>query len=262
MLAISLTGCFSDETSLSSICENHPHVCNDIKTKGWCKTERFDIIQSRYRQITTPNDQENLYNSLIKWKKFSSCIEAASNIKRKSIDDRDPTKAASFVNSVREIEKLEQQTVNSQFPQLLYYHWAQSGHDANIDKLIKLDQQNKLDTTELQLMMASYYSKVDQLMAAKAQYNALTLLTQEDLAALDHSIFASLSTHYYQTKELKLSYIWARVAVKFGLKANLYSSLTTQLKRNGIKLSNLDKKADKVFQSIQALSFIPPDKSI
>lgn len=262
MFAISLSGCFSDETSIRGICENNPQICDDIKTKGWCKSERTNLIRNRQRQITAPKDQKNLYNSLINWKEFSHCIEAASNIKRRSIEDRDPTKAASFVNSVREIEKLERQTANSQLPQLLYYHWAQSGDDVKIDKLIRLDKKNKLNTTELQLMMSSYYSKFNKLMAAKAQYNALELLTQDDLDKLDHSIFASLSTYYYQKGELKRSYIWARVAIKFGLKANLYSSLTIKLKRSGVKLPNLDQEADDIFQSIESLSFNPLNKSI
>jgi hypothetical protein len=260
MLALSLSGCFSDETSIRGICENNPQICDDIKTKGWCKSERTNLIRNRQRQITAPKDQQNLYNSLINWKEFSHCIEAASNIKRRSIEDRDPTKAASFVNSIREIEKLERQTANSQLPQLLYYHWAQSGDDVKIDRLIKLDKNNKLNTTELQLMMSSYYSKFNKFKAANAQYNALALLTQDDFEQLDHSIFASLSTYHYQQKNLKLSYIWAQVAVKFGLKANLYSSLTTELKRSGVKLPNLEQKAEEIFLSIESLTFIPPKK--
>jgi len=255
LLAISLTGCIDDERSINGICENHSQICTDIETKGWCKNERALLIRNRLQQIKAPNDQENHYRSLINWKKFSYCIEAASNIKRRNIDDRDPTKAASFINSVREIEKLEQQTINSQLPQLLYYHWVQSGNDIKIDTLLKLDQNNKLDTTELQLMMSSYYSKINGKKAAKAQYNALELLTQQDLDSIDHTIFASLSTHHYQTKNLELSYIWAQVAVRFGLKANLYSSLTSELSRKGVQLTVLDQKADDIYQSINNLAF-------
>jgi len=258
LLTLSLSGCFTDETTIYGICENHSQICSDIETKGWCKNERAQLIRNRLRQLKAPDDQLNLYKSLINWKKFSYCIEAASNIKRKSIEDRDPTKAASFINSVREIEKLELLTVNSQLPQLLYYHWAHTGNKAKINKLIRLDQQNKLNTTELQLMMSSYYSKISKKKAAKAQYNALELLTQPDLETIDHTIFASISTYHYQTKDLELSYVWAQVAVKFGLKANLYSSLTSELKRKGAKLAELDQKADAIFHSIQILSFKAP----
>jgi len=260
LLAVSLTGCFNDEKSIYGICENNSQICTDIKTKGWCKNERANIIRNRYRQLKAPNDQENLYRSLMNWKKFSHCIEAASNIKRRQIKDRDPTKAATFINTIKQIEKLEQQTAQSQLPQFLYYHWVQSGNDAKINKLIKLDRNHKLDTTELQLMMSSYYSKINKKKAANAQYRALELLTEKDLENIDHSIFASISTYHYQTQELELSYVWAKIAVKFGLKANLYSSLTSELLRKGVKLGALDQKADNIYKSINALSFKKTNK--
>lgn len=253
-----LAGCFSDKHSIYSICEDNPQICSDIETKGWCKKERSTLIRNRHRQLVAPDDEENLYTSLKNWKTFSKCIEAASNIKRKNIEDRDPTKAASFVNSIREIEKLEQLTINSQLPQLLYYHWAQNGDEKKINRLINLDKNKKLETTEMQVMMASYYGKFDQDKAASALYKALSLLTDTDLQQLDHSIFASLSTYFYQTKNLRLSYIWAQVAVRYGLKVNLYSSLTGEIKRQGESLPQLDKQAENVYQSIQSLQFKPP----
>ncbi len=258
IISLSLTGCFSDEKSIYGICEDHSAICTDIETKGWCKEERSSLIRNRYLQLTKPEDELNLYHSLVNWRKFSKCIETASNIKRRKLEDRDPTKAASFVNSVKEIEKLEQLTQASTLPQLLYYHWAQSGDEVKIDRLLTLDKQDKLQTTELQMMIASYYRKIDRKKAATAHYKALAYLTKDDLDTLDHSVFASLSTYYYQAKKLKLSYIWAQVAVKYGLKANLYSSLTGELQRKGVSLDELDKKADQLFDSIQILNFQPP----
>lgn len=257
-LSLSLTGCFSDDKSIYGICEDHADICTDIETKGWCKKERSSLIRNRYQQLVAPKDELNLYQSLVNWHKFSKCIETASNIKRRNLEDRDPTKAASFVNSIREIEKLEHLTQNSTLPQLLYYHWAQSGDDSKIDRLLELDKQNKLQTTELQMMIASYYRKVDRKKTALAHYKALSYLTKKDLETLDHSVFASLSTYHYQAKKLKLSYVWAQVAAKYGLKANLYSSLAVELERKGVSLSELDKEADQVFESIQTLNFTPP----
>lgn len=257
-----MSGCFSDEASLYTICEDNPQICNDIDAKGWCKNERSTLIRNRHRQITHPKDELNQYNSLTNWKKFSLCIESASNIKRRNVEDRDPTKATSFVNSVLEIEKLEQQTANSKLPQLLYYHWAQNGDSSKINQLIKLDANGKLLTTQLQLMMASYYGKANKRKAAMAQYKALSLLTEADLESLDHGVFASLSTYYFQENNLKLSYIWARIAVHFGLKENLYSSLTDKLERQGVDFKQLNETADNTYESIVALNFSAPKVAI
>lgn len=255
LLALSLTGCFSDEKSLYSICGDVPQVCDDIKTQGWCKNERTDLIRNRYRQITEPSDHKNLYDTLLAWKSFNVCIEKASNIKRKKVTDRDPTKAATFVTSVLEIKKLEKLTKSSNYPDLLYYHWVEYGDDNKIDKLVSLDRRGKLNTSDLQFKMSSYYGKVNREKAVNALLKGLALLTESELETLDHNVFASLTTYYYQMRKLELSYTWAQVAIKFGLKANLYSSLTTELKRKDIDLNDLDIKADKIYDSIQDLKF-------
>jgi len=255
ILALSLTGCFSDEKSLYSICGDSPQVCDDIKTQGWCKGERTELIRNRYRQQTEPNNHKNLYDTLLTWKTFNACIEKASNIKRKKVTDRDPTKAATFVTSVLEIQKLEKLTKSSNYPDLLYYHWVEYGDDSKIDKLVSLDRKGKLNTSDLQFKMSTYYGKVNREKAVNSLLKGLSLLTESQLETLDHNVFASLTTYYYQMKKLELSYTWAQVAVKFGLKANLYSSLTVELQRKDINLSELDLKADDIYQSIQDLKF-------
>jgi len=254
-----LSGCFENKKSISTICEQTPGICLDIKTNGWCLDERSILIRNRHQQIINPKDEGNLYNSLINWKKFSHCIEAASNIKRRNIDDRNPTKATSFVNSITEIEKLEQLTKNSAYPQLLYYHWTQDGDENKILKLQELDKKGKLNTTQLQLMMASFYRKTNQKKAIDSQYKALTFLTHSDLEQLDHTIFASLSTYNFQIKEFEQSYIWAQIAIKFGLKASLYSSLYSKLERQGISLTDLDLEVEKIYISINNLTFSYPE---
>jgi len=256
-LALSLTGCFSDEKSLYAICRDTPQVCDDIKTQGWCKNERTELIRNRYRQIKEPKNHKNLYDTLITWKSFNTCIEKASNIKRKKITDRDPTKAATFVTSILEIEKLEKLTKSSNYPDLLYYHWVEYGDDSKISKLVSLDRRGKLNTSDLQFKMSTYYGKVNREKAINALLKGLSLLTESKLDTLDHNVFASLTTYYYQMKKLELSYTWAQVAIKFGLKANLYSSLTTELKRKNTDLNELKLKADNIYESIQNLNFKP-----
>lgn len=255
LIASSLGGCFYFEKSIYTICDETPDICTDIKTKGWCKEERTQLIRTREKQILAPDDQENLYRNLINWKSFSACIEVASQIKRRSLTDRNSTKAATFVHSIMEIQKLENQTKNSNYPHLLYYHWTQYGDDEKIEKLKVLDKNGKLNTSELQFKMASYYSKRDRSKFIKAQYSALSLLTKTDLESLDHDVFASIATYYFQMDNLKKSYIWSQVAVKFGLKANAYSSLTGKLNRQGIDLSVLDLKAKAIYKSINELNF-------
>lgn len=255
VLCLSLCSCFYFEKSIYSICDDTPHICDDIKTKGWCNDERSLLIRNRHNQILYPDNQENLYNSLVSWQSFSQCIEIASNIKRRDINDRDSIKAATFVHSIHEIEKLEKLTKNSNFPHLMYYHWTQDGDIEKIEKLKTLDDNGQLNTSELQFKMAFFYGKTDKEKSVQAQYKALSLLTEKDLNQLDHNVFANISTYYYQMRNLKHAYIWAQVAIKFGLKANIYSSLTRELKRKNTDFKALDLTAIEIYTSINELNF-------
>ncbi|NRA62699.1 MAG: DUF2989 domain-containing protein [Psychrobium sp.] len=253
-----LSGCGLGEDTIYTICEENPAICVDIKAQGWCKLERALLIRNRLQQLKEPDDERNLYDSLHQWQYFSQCIESASNIVRKNKEDRDPTKTKTFLTSIKEIDKLERLTKNSALPELLYYHWARDGEQNKIYKLVALDKAGKLDRTNMQLKMAMYYAKNDPEKAIKAQYKALRYLTKHDLETLSGDVFANLSTHFYQKGYYRYSYIWAQVAVKFGLKESIYSGLSNELSQRNINKTLLNDIADNTYDSIQDLAFVVP----
>ena len=253
-----LSGCLDEERTIYTICEDNPVLCYDIETKGWCKVERANVIRHREIELHKPTDQQNLWNSLKHWQEFSQCIEIAANIKRRSVKDRDSIKESTYLVTLDEIARIEKQTVNSELPEFLYYHWAQNSDETKINKLIALDNAGQLNTTSLQLMMASYYSKVDKDKAILSHYNALKLLDKSELATLKPTVFASLATHFYQTKDFEMSYVWAQIAIKAGLKANQHSALSRQLSDGQANLIHLNSIADATYDSIHALNFKSP----
>jgi len=257
-----LSGCLSDERTIYAICDDNPQICNDVETKGWCKTERALVIRHREREILAPNDHENLFSGLNEWQEFSQCIEIAANIKRRQVKDRDAIKESTFLVTLQEIARIEKETRHSELPEFLYYHWAQDGDQRKIDKLIALDARGKLNTTKRQLMMASFYGKTNKNKAVSTQYKALSLLSSPDLDKLPPSLFASLATHFYQNKNYKLSFVWAQVAVKSGMKANKFNSLQQKLETQQADINKLNALAVATYDSIQALNFIEPDAKI
>lgn len=257
-----LTGCLSDERTIYAICEDNPQICTDIEAKGWCKTERANVIRQREKELNNPENQQLLYDSLNQWQAFSQCIEIAANIKRRDIEDRDAVKETTFLVTLREIERIEKFSRNSQLPEFLYYHWAQDGDQSKINKLIELDSRSKLNSTRMQLMMAAYYGKSDKTKAIASQYQALRLLSEDDLETLDPSLFASLATHFYQEKSYKLAFVWAQIATMAGLKTNKYNSLKRNLDSQQANIEQLEALAEKTYDSIRSMSFEAPDTKL
>ncbi|MDP2560305.1 DUF2989 domain-containing protein [Psychrobium sp. 1_MG-2023] len=256
-----LSGCDFGGETIYAICEDKPQICNDIKTEGWCKNERALVIRNRAKEVEGSVSDRHLYQSLKDWKSFSQCIEIAANIKRRQIKDRTAVKPATFLKTLEEIEKIERQTSDSNLPQFLYYHWAETGDKSKIKRLISLDRRNKLRTTELQLMIASYYTKHDKKKAIKAQYKALKYLTEDDLETLDPSLFASLATHFYQTEKYELAYIWTQISALAGLSPNEYTSLKRKLSDLTIDTDKLNEIAEHTYESIYDLDFVAPPQS-
>jgi len=257
--AILLSGCGDSRITLYDMCEQQPNICNDIASQGWCKQQRADLISHRFQSIVAPDDQDNHYRTLLAWGEFHQCIGVASKIMRTTITDRSSVKTLAYLTSIKEIEKLEQATRASQYPQLLYYHWAQDGSRTKIRKLIKLDRANKLETTELQLMMASYYAKVDTNKEIKAQYNALKLVTPASASLIDNQLYASLATNFMRQKKYPLAYIWTQIAELSGLKTANSNLLKSRLSNQSVDLDKMTAIAQTTYASINAHDFVSPE---
>jgi hypothetical protein len=257
--AFLLSGCDSGPITLNQMCAEQAQICTDIDSEGWCKHQRVELISRRYQSIKSPDDQDNQYRTLIAWKEFNQCIKIAANITRKTITDRTSTKAKAYITSIYEIEKLEQATLNSKYPQLLYYHWSQDGNRNKMSQLLKLDRKHQLDTTELQLMMASYYAKVDTKKEIKAQYKALKFLSPQLQHDIDNQLFASLATNFYRQKKYQQAYIWTKISEYSGLNAASSSSLIRRLTEKKTNFDKLETIAQNTYTSITSYQFITPE---
>ena len=178
---------------------------------------------------------------------------------RTTITDRTSAKTLAYLTSIKEIAKLEQATRASQYPQLLYYHWVQDGSRTKIRKLLKLDRANKLETTELQLMMASYYAKVDTNKEIKAQYNALKLVTPASASLIDNQLYASLATNFMRQKKYPLAYIWTQIAELSGLKTANTNLLKSRLNSQSVDFDKMTTIAKTTYASINAHDFVSPE---
>ncbi|WP_410613597.1 DUF2989 domain-containing protein, partial [Bacillus sp. SIMBA_154] len=73
------------------------------------------------------------------------------------------------------MEKLADETTDSEHPLWLYWHWANRSDQGALDKLLALEGTKKMETPELKLALATYYTKKDSQKTFELLYSALRL---------------------------------------------------------------------------------------
>lgn len=248
-----LSGCEWSNGSLSGICKNHPELCEDIQTAGWCRNERADLIRLRYKGLTEPKNEDNHYRTLLAWETFRDCINVASQITHIKAADKVSIRTEAYLASLEGIKKLEQQVSKSSYPPLVYYRWSHFGNERDLKKLLRLDRQGKMRTTEQQLMIASYYAKYDKAKELAAHHKALEYLTADQ--EVPYSSFASLATNYYQNKEYDQAYVWSVLASNHQIDSVNLAQLQHMMKASDEEIAQLEEQADDIMDQINQRRF-------
>ncbi|HAS23072.1 MAG TPA: DUF2989 domain-containing protein, partial [Idiomarina loihiensis] len=152
---LALTGCMEGKPSVSEICESTPGICSDLNTDNWCSVERSKLIYSRYdRSLNDTN--ENQYFVMRDLEEYSKCIELAATLEMTKSKEKQSERLEAFINSRKNIEKLADETTDSEHPLWLYWHWANRSDQGALDKLLALEGTKKMETPELKLALATY----------------------------------------------------------------------------------------------------------
>lgn len=213
--ALALTGCMEGKPSVSEICESTPGICSDLNTDNWCNVERNKLIYSRYER-SLDDTNENQYTVMRDLEEYSECIELAATLEMTKSKQKQSDRLEAFINSRKNIEKLADDTADSEHPLWLYWHWAnRSDHDA-LDKLLALEGSKKMETPELKLALATYYTKKDSQKTFELLYSALRLYRPDD--RVNPEIPSTLVSMYLKEGNGPEAYVWSQVAWQFGQK--------------------------------------------
>ena len=137
-----IQGC-GDEVSVRDVCDNTPGMCSDLNTDGHCNVERSQVIVARHYEKAQPTD-ENKYTLLDNFEQYSRCIYRAAGIEHIKLKDKKTSRVNGYLTSLAEIKRLSNETVNSTYPKLLYYHWSRNGSEEAMEKLLQQEQQYKI----------------------------------------------------------------------------------------------------------------------
>ncbi|RUO77551.1 DUF2989 domain-containing protein [Idiomarina seosinensis] len=208
-----VAACGERMPTVREMCEQDPALCNDLNEDNWCRSERRQLIISRFLHQQN-NSAERQYYLLKDLQAYSQCIELASNIEHHKLKDKQSHRIEAYLNSLKAIKKRAEQSANSEAPLLLYWHWANRSDEQALDKLLALEDTKAVQTHELQFALATYYAKQDQQKLLSLLFSALRLYQPEQRFNVE--IPESLVTYYLGQEQIKPAYIWSQVAIAFG----------------------------------------------
>lgn len=253
----SLTGCEAwQQTSIASICESHPTMCNDLNPDAWCRAEKAEIIRHRYLQLTEPQQMasgQQQYALFKKWESYQACIVKASGIQHIKQRDKEAGRMRGVLTAQRELKKLKWQTQDSADPYLAFYHWSRFHQAQAGERFMQAARRGELQhDPQLLVMLASMQVKSDPQTARATLFDALALYQDPD--HIDPEIFGSLSTMALYREQLDAAYVWLQVARAFDLPED--ATVTRRLASlDASRTEQLDEVADKVIDALEDSAF-------
>lgn len=250
-----LAGCEPEQQTVAQICKDTPGMCTDLNEDSHCNVQRREVIIDRVAESKLPSDK-NKYKLLISFEKYSKCIELASGIEHIKLKEKTTSRVNGFLTSLREIKRLTEETVSSDDPNLLQYHWSRQQSQSHLDRFLIAEKNKQLETPELQIALASYYMKRDAKKTIDILHHALSLYPAD--AEVDPEIYTALTTIYYKQRNYQLSMLWALIAEDAGIERIEFSKIKTELKDLKIDTDPIESLADDTIDSISSGQFKVP----
>ncbi|MGY5449472.1 DUF2989 domain-containing protein [Agarivorans sp. MS3-6] len=262
VVPLTLSGCdtrfnffgFGSPT-IKSICKNNPELCDDLNRDGWCKNERSAVIFSRLDERQEPSEP-NKYALIRDYSAYNFCIELAASIEPKYDKSRKTQRVIGMLTSLEELQRLEQETKESDYPFLSKYHWTQLRNEQAGKRFLALEGTEALNHPELQWTLAIYYSGKDANKAISILQNIFKLYSTE--ASIPAKYAEAITSQYMSIKDYPNAYLWARVSAKFSDHSTQdYAGLNHLLKMDEQQKQALDNTADKIFEQIEKRQYQP-----
>jgi len=259
-----LTSC-SDPHDAVTICANDDAICADLNTDEWCQTERYDLITSRFEMKTNTSERAQ-YSLLTALSGYQECIKIAALIEPRTHPELKTERVAAMLSTYDDLIVLEKQTLSSNNPYILNYHWVSHNNENAKQRFIALSKQQRFDDPALYFAIANIYGnntdkaianllKGITLLGNNVQFNNSQL---DDSSDMTTKLFYAIITAYMHKRDYQLAYLWSQVALISDIK-NINLSLFNNHKITISEQRRLDKLAARVAEQIEDKQFT--DKS-
>lgn len=251
-----LAGC--DKTvTIKELCNKNLKVCKAFKADTWCKAERKDLLIN-YDAFNNSNEDSDRFAVLLQLEEYEKCMGIAAQIEHVKLKGKQENRKINLKNARKEINKLVNESKQSTEPHMLYYRWSRLSESKAISQLLSLEGSNALETPELQLIFATYYTKRNPQKTLNYLFHALELYAPND--KINTETFLSLSTIFTDKEEFKQAYIWLKVLILIEPENEIVSDVSLEgfAKQYQLNIALLNKVAAATLTKIQQGTFKAP----
>ncbi|WP_105167980.1 DUF2989 domain-containing protein [Pseudoalteromonas sp. T1lg23B] len=250
-----LAGC-DNPITLSRVCDETPGFCSDLNTDSHCREERAEVIVARYHEYKKPTD-ENKYQLLKLFEDYDRCVSIAAKIEHIKLKEKTTSRVNGHLTSLKEINRIFKETLDTTHPGLLYYHWSRNANRAALNKLLNMQEQNVVkNDPEIQLFLATFYAKIDDDKTVDLLYRVLELNKKGQQPAPE--VYETLTSIFYKQEKYKHAYTFAKVAKLSGFDSVDIIPIEHHITSLGKSLDPLNDLAQKTYNSIQEGTFVSP----
>lgn len=221
LLATPLFLAACERNHVNNICEESPQFCINLHADSWCKQERSALIVARKQQATVVSDA-NDYDLLIKTTAYRNCLDPLLDIEYTRRKERKTDKVDAVYHAKTAMVELAAKTKDSDYPDLLVWHWQHEGSRQAKARFLKLADRPEMLTPELQNTLAELLLLRDSGAAEHALLTALSLYNKGN--SINPDIIANLLTLNIRQQRYQEAWIWTRVLSKLEAKENIEAS--------------------------------------
>ena len=203
-----LTAC-SKPDDIVTICENDNALCQDLNSDKWCQKERDNLIIARFNATESKTEQEQ-YALLTSLNDYQECIKIAALIEPRQHPELKAQRVAAMLSTYDELIALEKETLTSNDPYILNYHWVAHNNEKSKQRFIRLAKKQSFSDPALYFAIANIYDTN----ANKAIENLLKgicLLNENHV--MTTKLLYGLITAYMHERNYKRAYMWSQVAI-------------------------------------------------
>ncbi|OLQ75283.1 hypothetical protein BIT28_10145 [Photobacterium proteolyticum] len=255
LAAVSLTllsGCFERHRSTESLCEKYPEICESTNLNdGQCRLQRTNLIWQRYDVQKNPVAEEK-FKELKFTYDYQKCLEYAARIEPTELKERKTLRTRALINSYKSIARLSEELAKSDDPEIIYYRWSQ-GEKGALRQFLQLEGTPALETPELQLALATYYTDKDKAKTIQLLKHALELYERGQI--IKPEIIQSLATLSHQTESITNAYLWARVGTELGASVVSQEKLISFYPMPDDERQAIDLQAQKISKALEKGNF-------
>jgi len=251
-LLFSLVACTNEVKTADDACARSNKYCEFITEKARCNIE-YDTLITNYYKSQEDASNKHYYETLVATDNYLTCsgFEVLREVKlekvmlRKKIND-----------NVKVIQsKIISQTKQTDDQHILYWRWANLGEEYSQNKLLKMDDNNRVTAPYTLYMLAQYYAKYNQGKALRILNRILPLIPKDNHKVLKSPVSTSVSI-----ENLHINTLRDIAAIHYRIKnydsAYVYTHILTRFNDTGVNIDLIKSKinSNKTISKLDALS--------